>query len=69
MSLLSNSPTEACAYDQVDGSDLAWCVELFESVLTSSSWASLKTPATSAMESLGQTLSTCRKEILTINLS
>jgi len=39
-----------CGYDQVAGSDLVWCVELFERVLTSLSWASLKTPATSTME-------------------
>ena len=49
-SLLSRSPTEACAYDQVNGSDLAWCVELFESVAALSSGASLTMPATSAME-------------------
>ena len=46
LSRLFRSPTEACAHDQVDGSDLA-CVELFESALASSS---LKTPAASAME-------------------
>ncbi|EDR00588.1 uncharacterized protein LACBIDRAFT_334047 [Laccaria bicolor S238N-H82] len=43
-------PTEACIYDREDGGDLAWCAELFETVLASLGWASLVTPATSAME-------------------
>ena len=43
-------PTEACTYNQEDGSDLALCVELSETVLALSSWASLVTPATSAIE-------------------
>ena len=41
--------TEAWAYDQ-DGSDLAWCVELF--VLGLSRWPWLKMPSTSATECL-----------------
>ena len=43
------SIAEAGAHDQVDGSNLA-CVELFESVLASLRWASLKTPAPSVIE-------------------
>ena len=52
--LLSSSPTEACAYDQADSSDLAWYVEIFESVLASLSWPLLKTPAKSVIERLSR---------------
>lgn len=40
LSLLSGSPTEACAYEHVDGRDLAWRVELFERL---SSWVGVLT--------------------------
>ena len=67
LSLLSGSPTEACAHGQVDGSDLAVCgafrvrVSVVELGIVKNA---------SAMERpLGQALSTCRKEKLTIDLS
>ena len=56
LSLLSSTPADACAYDQVDGGNLAQCVEPFEGISGSSSWVSLKRTGTSAMERLGQTL-------------
>jgi hypothetical protein len=45
---------------QADDHDIAWLMELLQSVLASSSWASLKTPARSLQWKgrLGQALST-----------
>ena len=49
------SPTEACAYDQVDGSDLAWCV---------AHQAGHRYNRLQWKGHVGQVLSTCRKEML-----
>jgi hypothetical protein len=58
---LASLPSER----QGDDRDLAWLVELLESVLASSIWASLKTPARSLLwkERLGQALSTMAGKI------